>query len=140
MGPKKESFKFPMIYYYLVIFHSWKELRTQHFKIWKYHWKDMTTVFLHIVSAETILFLNLEMQRLQYISQRSQYLNVRKLFKGGNSKIYISIILYALLENVSTHCILAVHTPTEMMYVEVFSSVKQQSFQSHSHRKSSFLN
>ena len=54
-------------------------------------------------------------------------------------KYGISIILYALLENVSTHFILAVHTPTEMMYVEVFSSVKQQSFQSHSLRKSTYV-
>jgi hypothetical protein len=35
------------------------------------------TVFSHIVSAETSLFLNLEIQR-------SQCINVRKLFKGGN--------------------------------------------------------
>ena len=35
------------------------------------------TVFPHIVSAETILFVNFEIQR-------SQYINVRKLFKGGN--------------------------------------------------------
>ena len=34
-------------------------------------------IFPHIVSAETILFLTLEIQR-------SQYINVQNLFKGGN--------------------------------------------------------
>ena len=34
-------------------------------------------IFPHMVSAETIFFLNLEIQR-------SQYIKVQKLFKGGN--------------------------------------------------------
>ena len=37
----------------------------------------LNTVFPHIVSVETIFFLNFEIQR-------SHYIKVRKLFKGGN--------------------------------------------------------
>ena len=48
------------------------------------------TIFPHIVSAETILFLNLEIQRSQYIRLKvtvhkgAETINGRKLFKGGN--------------------------------------------------------
>ena len=48
------------------------------------------TVFPHIVSAETILFLNLEIQRSQYIRPKvtvhkcAETIQGRKLFKGGN--------------------------------------------------------
>jgi hypothetical protein len=44
----------------------------------------MYTVFSHIVSAETIPFLNLEIQRSQYIRPKVPYIKVPKLFKGGN--------------------------------------------------------
>ena len=42
------------------------------------------TVFPHIVSAETILFWIWKSKGYSKQGQRSQYINVQKLFKGGN--------------------------------------------------------
>ena len=42
------------------------------------------TVYPHIVSAETILFWIWKSKGHSTQGQRSQYINVRKLFKGGN--------------------------------------------------------
>ena len=42
------------------------------------------TVFPHIVSAETILFWIWKSKGHSAYGQRSQYINVRKLFKGRN--------------------------------------------------------
>jgi hypothetical protein len=50
------------------------------------HWRIHTqlTVFPHIVSAETILFWIWKSKGQSTQGQRSQYINVRKLFLGGN--------------------------------------------------------
>ena len=57
------------------------------------HYREKTiTVFPHIVSTETILFLNLEIQRSQYIRpmvtvhKGAETIQERKLFKGRNCK------------------------------------------------------
>ena len=44
----------------------------------------MHTVFPHIVSAETILFWIWKSKGHSTYGQRSQYIEARKLFKGGN--------------------------------------------------------
>ena len=64
----------------------------------------LRTVFPHIVSAETILFLDLEIKGSQYIRPKvtvhkgAETIQGRKLFKGGNYRrkygMYKFIVVY----------------------------------------------
>ena len=81
----------------------WTCLRKQSSLLWNHFWTFWTcpnwfgwvqnhlhTVFPHIVSTETILFLNLEIQESQYIRPKvtthkcAETIQGRKLFKGRN--------------------------------------------------------
>ena len=56
----------------------WLEIKSSHFQ------SKQDTVFPHIVHAETILFWIWKSIGHSTQGQRSQYIKVRKLFKGGN--------------------------------------------------------
>ena len=78
--------------------------------------QECNTIFPHIVSAETIFFLSLEIQRSQYIRPKvtihkcAETIQGRRLVKGGNNSkaeticgstvctyMYVLLTLYALV-------------------------------------------